>query len=441
MEDFELAITPAYPFGAAGAPILLHAGSLEIGGQSVIGSIEFRLLPRPEIIWRVDSHRKVRADEFELVIDHATGPARLVARQHRSGQGTIETVEVGATEADLDRVVVHWLNLPAIRSPYCVEDPTDGMQYSGRWSAVVDGWAVTLDRRSDHREIWLQIRDDSLAAVTHVMELRRVDAGAFRPSDVEPVLSAMHLGMSFALGRWVAPALPVGFDRTGRRVWEQWGVRFSTIGAPGTLGWWWHQQEWELAELLERTVERFSDPEQQFSLRFLLSSAVLSASGGFVEQRIMTAFAAIEHLTWTRLVTIGGMSKSEYGKLRPHYQRLERALAEAKIPDGVEREMLPALYDAVQRRPDVVPRSGPAIACHVRNMIVHPTDHEDELYRRDEGLVTQGWLLTHHYLVLLILHHLGYSDTYQPLLRPNAWEGTVELVPWAPVSGLQHNQF
>ena len=47
-------------------------------------------------------------------------------------------------------------------------------------------------------------------------------------------------------------------------------------------------------------------------LRFLLGSAVQSAAGGLVEQRIMTAFAAIEHLMWTRLVTVGGMSKTKY---------------------------------------------------------------------------------------------------------------------------------
>ena len=49
-------------------------------------------------------------------------------------------------------------------------------------------------------------------------------------------------------------------------------------------------------------------------------------------------------------------------------------------------------------------RSGPRILPQVRNMIRHPTAGGHALYERFDGLVTEGWLLAHHYLVLPILH-------------------------------------
>ena len=42
--------------------------------------------------------------------------------------------------------------------------------------------------------------------MTHVMAIERADSGAFTAEDIEPVLDALQLGMSFAVGRWVSPA-------------------------------------------------------------------------------------------------------------------------------------------------------------------------------------------------------------------------------------------
>jgi len=58
--------------------------------------------------------------------------------------------------------------------------------------------------------------------MTHVMELRRVDGATSRPADAEPLLTALHVGVCFALGRWAAPMLPVGEGVAGGRGWEDW---------------------------------------------------------------------------------------------------------------------------------------------------------------------------------------------------------------------------
>lgn len=284
-------LVPAHPFNSPGEPLRLYEGT--VGGVSrddCAGTIDFKVVPRPEVAWQVTpvSRLSMNRDDAVLDIDHSTGPAQLVAHRRSATDGWLSPAALGPPETELDHVLVHWLNLPAIRSPLGIEDPGGTIEYSGRWAAELGDWSVTLDRRSDHRDVWQQVRANGSAAITHVMQIRRSDDQSFSPAHVEPVLSALHVGMSFALGRWVAPALPVGFDVRGKRVWEEWGPRHSTAGAPGALRWWHEQREWELAEILSRSVERFSDPQEEFTARFVMSSAILSAAGGFVEQRIMT---------------------------------------------------------------------------------------------------------------------------------------------------------
>lgn len=429
-------LDPPYPYGPVGQSIPLHLGQVVVDGAAHDGQVEFRLMPDSEVSWRLESPSRPRPKlgrvAFELRA--AGGSVTVEGECSSSGltdsSGYLHACELPADNVHLERILVHWLNLPAVRAPGLLHDPQTRTTYAGRWTARLADWVVTMDRRSDHREVWTQARDLGSRVTTHVMEIRRVDDALFLPEEITPVLDALHLGVSFALGRWVAPALPVGFDDADRQVWQQWGARLCTAGAPGALRWWFEQREWELAELLDLVVHRSAVSDDRFSLRFLLSSAVHSAAGGFVEQRVTSAFAALEHLMWIRLAARGGMSKTAYKRLHAH-ERLSMLLDEAQIDPDIDRKQLPALHAAADRRPADVPRTGPAIVCHVRNLIVHPTDHEEELYRQETELVRQAWFLTHHYLVLLILHHVGYTGCYQRQLPPGGWAGDVHRVPWA----------
>ncbi len=437
MRDVTPSLVPFYPFNRPGGTLQLYQGTIGgIGRGDFDGSIDFKVVPRPEVVWQVTPTNRLSMDLDDVVVDieHPTGRAQLVAHRRSATDGWLSPAALGPVATELDHVLVHWLNLPAIRGPLGIEDPDGTVEYSGRWAAELGEWSVTLDRRSDHREIWRQVRADGSAAITHVMEVRRTDGRPFLPAQVEPVLTAMHVGMSFALGRWVAPALPVGFDAQGKRAWEQWGARHSEPGAPGALRWWHDQRVWELAELLTRTVEGICDPRQEFTTRFLMSSAILSAAGGFVEQRIMTAFAAMEHLTWVRLVLAGRMNRNQYKKLHGH-ERLAKLLAEAGIGQSVDEGALPALH-SYSVTADDGPLDGPQAAARIRNAIVHPTAPQDELYSQN-GLVTEAWFLVQQYLVLLILHHVGYTGSYQSMLTPGGWAGDVEPVPWHPQESVQ----
>lgn len=70
------------------------------------------------------------------------------------------------------------------------------------------------------------------------MELHRADGSGFTADQARPILEALHMGFSFALGHWVAPMLPVGLDSQGHIVWEEWAVRFCDPAKAISAGWW-----------------------------------------------------------------------------------------------------------------------------------------------------------------------------------------------------------
>ena len=201
------------------------------------------------------------------------------------------------------------------------------------------------------------------------------------------------------------------------------------------MTWWFNQREWELEQLLHLVIRRYTQPEHRFSTRFVLSSAVLSASGGFVEQRIMTATAALEHLMWTRLKVEDDMSRKSYEGLGVAWFAVGRAGGPCFDPgSGWTPRWTPALDTFAQTRSDTP--TAPIVLFALRNKIVHPTGHEMTLYERFPGLMTETWYLAWHYLVLLgsstgSAMRAPTSDYFQPC----GDAGDVEPVPWLSRAG------
>lgn len=423
------ALVPAYAFNGPGEPIPLRQGRVQAStGHSATCSVDLRCRVGLDLGWVLDGDVAAlnhNLDDIVLRIDSPLGAVTTTGHRRSRTEGWLDPTTIGDSRAKAVRIVAHWINLPAIRSPQTICSADSLSVFTGRWTAQVSGWIVTLDRRPDHSEVWRQLRADGTSAMTHVMEIRRADGADFVVELAQPVLDALHLAVSFALGRWVAPVLPVALDRSDQRVWEQWAVLQSAPGVLGSLRWWDRQRDHDLAELLRCVVSRYLDPGQRFTLRFMLASAVQSAAIGLVEQRVVMAASAIEHLTWVRFVRGEGMSRRRYKKLHAA-GRLRKLLEAARVPTEVDQVALPTLHKFATRDE----ADGPAAVVHVRNELVHPGELDESIYRFD-GLLREAWFLIQQYLVLLLLHHVGFHGSYQPLIRPGSWVGDVQLVPWA----------
>jgi len=266
----------------------------------------------------------------------------------------------------------------------------------------------------------------------HVMELRRADGADFTPDEAEPLLEALHIGVSFALGPWAAPMLPVGVDADGRIVWEDWRPLHCDPAQVSSPGWWYQRDHQALGHLLSRVIPAFADPARRAVLRFQMMFAITSVSDqGFVEQRVMTGAAGLEHVMWQTLVTSGILTEQQYRSMAAH-QLLRKVLLGAKIPVDIDPGLLPVitLFAADERQRQGTVLDGAHVVTQIRNWLVHPTGDQERVYRRD-GLVAEAWLLTRHYLVLLILQSLGYRGLYRDLRKTSGWAADLENVPWA----------
>jgi hypothetical protein len=431
------AISPVYPFNEPGEPIVLYDGPVgELGPHDVPGVVELSCTPDLGVVWRIEDDPKVGvpSDSVTLLLRRPNGDARLSGTWRGVVDGWSNGAVIGNTDARLQRIVAHWFNLPDLLGPIALSSRgEDGeVEWLGRSQIHVGGWTLILDVRPDHARVWKHLHKARVYVMTHVIEIRRADGAAFTTAEAEPLLTALHVGVSFALGRWAAPMLPVGLDGAGNVVWEEWRAYHCDPARAISSGWWYERQHASLADFLRLAIPAFSDPNRLPALRLQMMCGIAAMNDrGFVEQRVMMAAAGLEHVMWQTLVRDGGMGEDEY-RDRPAHELLRYVLAKAQIPTDIDAELLPVMARFVTEERTRQGRAldGPEVVTQIRNRLVHPKGAQDLVYRM-EGLIVEVWLLVSHYLVLLILHSLGYQGAYRDLRKTHGWAGEVGSVPWA----------
>ncbi|NEA72612.1 hypothetical protein C8250_015265 [Streptomyces sp. So13.3] len=410
-----------------------------LGSTDVPGVVQLSCLTGLGLDWSVRpdappffaNHSEVM---LELRRPEGDMPVRGVPRG--IGGGWSNGAVFGSVDAPLKRIVAHWFNLPCWPGTINLTAPTeDGGQRSwsgGRWVHDVDGWKITLDVRPDHAQVWTDLHEAHVFVMTHVMELRRADGASFTAIEAEPVLTALHVGVSFALGRWAAPMLPVGQNGDGDAVWEEWRPSHCDPARNTSPGWWYERDPESLAILLDHVVKAFADPDRLAPLRLQMMFAITSTNDrGFVEQRVTMGAAGLEHIMWQTLVLGQQITKDQYSAW-PAHKLLRKVLNAAQIPIGIDPSLLPVMAQFVaeeQPSQGQTVLDGAEAVTRIRNRLMHPKGAQESVYRL-EGLLTEAWLLTRHYLVLLILHSVGYRGSYRDLRRTRGWVGDIEPVPW-----------
>jgi hypothetical protein len=431
-------ISPIYGFNKPGQPVVLYLGP--VGGLTngnVAGTVELACAPRPSLEWRTGFESPGQLESgsaVTLLLRRPDGDVPLPAYVRGPGDGWANGVIIGRDDAPLARVVAHWFNLPNWHGPKpLAADGEDGFRHvwAGRWVTETAGWRITIDARPDHYEIWPDLDKADVYVMTHVMELCRADDAAFTAEQARPVLDALHVGVSFALGRWVAPMLPVGLNSSGKAAWEDWRILLCDPPHATAQGWWYQNDHQALGDLLSRVIPIFADAAKLPVLRFQMLSAIAAMGDhGYADQRVMIGAAGLENLTWQTLVINGPLDKHQHNKKSAH-ELLRTVLVKASIPADIDANLLPvaAKYAADERIRQGHELDAAEVAMQVRNRLVHPNEITQHIYAR-EGLVREAWLLIRHYLVLLILNSLGYQGQYRDLRRISGLASDRTIVPW-----------
>ena len=163
---------------------------------------------------------------------------------------------------------------------------------------------MAVDARPDLRAVIETLKKTGKYAVTHLAMLHRIDRRPFTAEECQPILRAYQLAGSFVLGRFTCPALAEARDDGGRLVWREWEARLAD--PLGGVDAWWNSAAAPIADPVRLLGERLLDPKRGRVARHLAQSYVASNRGGFLEQRITIAFAALELLSWQRAVLEGG---------------------------------------------------------------------------------------------------------------------------------------
>jgi hypothetical protein len=423
-------LTPVYAFGEPGMPIVLYDGLLRtVGPTECPGRVLLSLESHKGLRWHAEPSEGDRLGDLGAVPLQVQRRGRqwtIDAHCRSDNEGWINYAEFATPNAALQRVLVHWMNLPDIVGKVGLFASNAGGKHwwAGRWEAQVDGWTLTLDSRPDHREVLKDAHLRHLYVLTHTMEIRRSDGSSFDVPAAKHLLEALRVGLSFAFGRWVAPLLPIGYDTNDQIAWETWTSPICDPAERIGSAWLYPGRPDDLTEFVTRTLAAFNDHCRPGITRFQMTLGVQTVQSGFVEQRIMTAFPALENLAWQALVLSGQMTSTVYNSERAQ-DKLRRLLTGAHIATDVDAAALPALaaYASTERL------DGPAAITRVRNRLIHPRSPDDQIYRY-EGLVQDVWLLVRRYLTLLILHSIGYQGSYVKLVPLAGWAGDTVPVPW-----------
>jgi len=415
-----------YPFVSPepDGAVVLHDGDItvQVGERTMDaqGRVWLSVSDGLDVNWTVDV--RVPLGEVELLLDRPDiGTVRVTGMvSNTGGSGYVPAAGLGGS-GGLTRVIVHWFNLPAMlpAEPLAVR----GGAYARRWVCEAMGWRLTVDQREDHSVAVEEARGASRAIFTHVGHLERVDGGPFSTKDASKVLHGWQVAFSFATGRWVAPALPVGLDAEGKFVWEEWGP-WRCSRYHGYFPWWDSHRSQDLCELGRAFLEHWLDEDRHDALRYTAYHAVCASSDqATLEAKVMLAQAGFEYLAWVTNVLEGGRSAGKYKDLSTD-EKLSEMLDTAGIPQDI-----PGEFRALSSLAPSDKQTGPKAITWLRNRLVHPKDAAEPY--RVESALTNCWLLSLEYLDLLLLRRLGYQGQYLPR-RPDRWAHDSVTVPWAP---------
>ena len=287
-----------------------------------------------------------------------------------------------------------------------------GAQWRVLGSALLQagGWKIEITAVAALSEIEKELKEEGGYAITHTGTVKLLDGGDFAAQDVEPLIPALRLFLSFARGAFCGLTLVVGKDGNGESAWEQWGTNRVTEWSSPPPSWFDRMNGYILSEAFPGFWKLWENNEQLVRMVVdLYLNANLGSHGVGYGGGLMLAQAALERFSY-------------YIKSNKAGVRIEGALRDMGISEAALRissENCPEL--AVLGRKHSW-KHGPHALVELRNNIVHPKDKYRNLSQR---AYYEAWNLAQWYLELILLKLCGYEGSYGNRLSQK-WVGEVE---------------
>ena len=282
-------------------------------------------------------------------------------------KGTVETLELGHGR-ELDHIIFHVSKFTHYDGQ-SVRDKQGTQQWLSRAAIEVGEWRITLDKFKPDDRLFNEMSNTGGFAVTHVGKLERLDGKAFAAKKSEKMFDALPRYLSFCRGAWVALILPVGFDKSGGRVWEKWEAQ-KIVGWRPVNTWFGGHSEESLAKGFPGFYARWQEEKWQEPLELANHWYVeANMAAGGVEGSIILAQAGLELLGWCRLVGEKlGLSEKGYENIAA-MEKLRLLLMVCGIPSAIPASL--SKLTAVAKAKENQWKDGPQAVIEVRNALVH----------------------------------------------------------------------
>jgi hypothetical protein len=342
-------------------------------------------------------------------------------------------VEVTSKHDAIPVATFHLFNFPKFHGPddYLItwgDNARGGAKLCGRIVLRADGWVITIAAMDKTGDLCNALDREGGYIVTHMGHIEREDGSAFTSDQLNDILRCMHYFLSFALGRWAGVALPVGLDKTGNRVFEEWGTPIVAAGAwHGTCSWFDDRHAELLPEVFGGFMVLWKDKTWSAAFREALHwylGANERGTGITVEMGLILAQTALELLAWTHCVQSRKMISADAFEPRGLSAADKIRLLASSL--GIPLD-IPASLPALRAKRGSRWQDASDAITGIRNAVVHPRVKKNVL----SDSYYQAWNLSMWYLDMILLRLCRHKGKYANRLMTPRWAGQVELVPWA----------
>ena len=358
--------------------------------------------------------------------DASGGTLTLFGKEQGGGFIPVPTKIIGRNTADpIQTVEFTVINFPRFFGPHAdrlrtFQNGTPGVVVSNLMSIDLKAgpWEVHIVEKPDRNDIFKKLTQERGYGPTHHGWITRSDNKTFAAGEVQVLLDALALFLSFARGLNCGITQILGTDQNDEPVWEQWSIT-NVEPWSGARSWFDNQNAQILGELFPGFWDTFvswgNDDRSRIALEWYLASNEQKA----VHASIVLTQASLERLTF---IQVGGKLKRA-PSIRKHDENEGDWIARALNNIGIDAQ-IPADCAALEQfRKANQLAHGPHALVEIRDDLIH--QEMDYGVLRDD-VYLQAKELGLWYAELMLLKQFGHQSMYR-----NRVTQQNEPLPWA----------
>ena len=412
--------------------LLLDNRSIRVPSRAIL-----ELSPKPRVIIDLEfasddysASNDVRSrNAIDIRIASGSRITASVSDYWRLGGGTFSGTLIPVTQpvtalakrSVMTRCRFTLLNFPSLWGKQDIHRPKDPNGKSRVFYVVqrihldVDAWSITISGVDKMMSLDHRMRRDGGSAISHAGYIVRSDGSDFHLHELEEVLRALHLFLSFVRGSYCGVSFLLGQDSSGKRVWQQWGTYEVQPWSRDISSWLCVSQSEVLSVIFRDFWNRFTDRKWHVAVSRAIHWYLRSNESDDPRIGIILSQAALECLAYA---VVGAKARRKEGEW----------IADTLIAQGIQVQVPSDCQELARFANQFKWAHGPHALVTMRNELVHAIPrHGGQTH--DARL--EAWELGQYYIELILLRLFGYNGHFVNRLKQRQqYASRIEQVPW-----------